>query len=403
MKRNNFLHTRVTNNKKQTMKKVLLTIILLAGIFSAQAQTEKGDRRIDINALAKQYVKSNEDVTLKILSPDQVLITECKDGYTIEVKGKGEERWKDYDIKITHIISGSSETHMTTAGGKEYDLERGALFLDADRIVLRKAPQQNSILVIKQGDDGYRLKIEQKSSSKESRTAYRETDTSWDFNIPFKNVGKEKTSVYRPHSRFSLNILSDLEFGMGLVSAHSQADGMDVGFDNAGWEFILNNIINWEYRPFKRTYLSLGFGVDWRNYRMKGDNRFLKEDNKLIVAPYPDGADVNFSRVKVFSMTLELMLRQGFNKHVAIEVGPVVNFNTHASIKTRYSTGKGKDKERFKETSSNIHQKPVTVDFKAGLIINPIEFYFKYSPTNTLDTDYGPEFKSMSAGIIIGL
>ena len=58
---------------------------MLAGIISAQAQTEKSDRRIDINALAKQYVKSNEDVTLKILSPDEVLITECNDGYTIEV------------------------------------------------------------------------------------------------------------------------------------------------------------------------------------------------------------------------------------------------------------------------------------------------------------------------------
>jgi hypothetical protein len=134
---------------------------------------------------------------------------------------------------------------------------------------------------------------------------------------------------------------------------------------------------------------------------MKGKNRFLKEDNKLIVAPYPDDADIDFSRVKVFSLTLELMLRQEINRKISIAAGPIVNFNTHASIKTRYAIGSGKERERFKETSSNIHQKPVTVDFKAQLNISPLAFYFKYSPINTLDTDYGPEFKSMSTGICI--
>ena len=381
------------------MKKFLLTMMMLAGALNIQAQTGKSD----INTLAKLYAKSNGKATLEIPSPEKVLITECDYGFTIEVKGKEEHGGMDYDIKITHIINGSSESSISLAGIKDNDFEKGVLFVDADKVVLAKAPLQNSILVTKGGNDGYTLSIRQKGSNEATLTAYRGTDSSWDFNIPFKNSHNTKSTPLRRNARFSFNLLSDLEFGMGLVSAHSQAAGMDVEFGNAGWEFILNNIFNWEYRPFNRTFLSLGFGVDWRNYRMKGDRRFMKEDNKLVIAPYPDGADINFSRVKVFSMTLELMLRQGLNRHVAIEAGPIVNFNTHASIKTRYTVGSGKEKEGFKETSSNIHQKPVTVDFKAGLIINPIEFYFKYSPTNTLDTDYGPEFKSMSAGIIIGL
>lgn len=379
------------------MKRILIAMMMLAGALAAQAQTEKSD----INTLAKQYVKSNDNASLEIVDPQWVMITECREGFVIEAKGKHEGQV--YNIKITHFTNGSSEINTTQTGRVDYDLEKGAIFEDADRIVLTKSPQKSCVLVLKEGDNGYKLSIEQESDTKENRTSYQQTSSSWDFNIPFKNAAKEKRSIYRLQSRFSFNLLSDLEFGMGLVSAHSQAPGMDVEFGNAGWEFILNNIFNWEYRPFNRTFLSLGFGVDWRNYRMNGDHRFLKEDNKLTVAPYPDGADINFSRVKVFSMTLELMLRQGLSRHVAIEAGPIVNFNTHASIKTRYTIGSGKEKEGFKETSSNIHQKPVTVDFKAGIIINPIEFYFKYSPTNTLDVDYGPEFRSMSAGIIIGL
>ena len=379
------------------MRRILFAMIMLAGAVSVQAQTEK----IDINTLAKQYAKSNGNASLEIADPQRVVITKCREGFVIEAKGKHDGQV--YNIKITHFKNGSSETNTIQTGRVDYNLEKGALFEDADRIVLTKSPYKNSIIVLKEGDNGYKLSIEQKIDTKENRTSYQQTSSSWDFNIPFKNAGKEKRSIYRAQSRFLLNLLSDLEFGIGLVSAHSQAPGMDVEFGNAGWEFFMNNIFNWEYRPFNRTFVSLGFGVDWRNYRMKGENRFLKEDNKLTIAPYPDGANIDFSRVKVFSITLDLMLRQYLNKNISIAAGPIVNFNTHASIKTRYTIGSGKAKEGFKETSSNIHQKPVTVDFKAGLIINPIEFYFKYSPTNTLDTDYGPEFRSMSAGIIIGL
>ena len=374
-------------------------MIMLAGAVSVQAQTEKSD----INTLARQYAKSNGNASLEIVDPQRVMITEFRGGFLIEAKGKHEGQV--YKIKITHFTNGSSEINTTQTGRVDYDLKKGALFEDADRIVLTKSPYKNSIIVLKEGDNGYKLSIEQKSDTKENRTSYsyQQTSSSWDFNIPFKNAGKEKRSIYRPQSRFSFNLISDLEFGMGLVSAHSQAPDMDVEFGNAGWEFFLNNIFNWEYRPFNRTFVSLGFGVDWRNYRMKGENRFLKEDNKLTIAPYPDGADIDFSRVKVFSITLELMLRQNLNKNISIAAGPIVNFNTHASIKTRYTIGSGKAKEGFKETSSNIHQKPVTVDFKAEFCIDPIGFYFKYSPTNTLDTDFGPEFKSMSAGLVLRL
>ena len=383
------------------MKRVLFTLLSLAVFFMAQAQTQttSDSQNADINRRAKEYAKSKGTAEFEINKPQHILITECEQGYIIEIKGKQDD--KNYDIKLTHITKGSSEICTRQTGKVDYNLEEGALFEDADKIVLAKTPEQQTIHVTKDGTSGYQLIIEQNSNEKDVLTVYKETDSSWDFNIPFKSISNN--SSRRQHARFSFNLLSDLEFGMGLVSAHSQAAGMDVEFGNAGWEFILNNLFNWEYRPFEKTRMSLGFGVDWRNYRMRGENRFLKENNKLHIAPYPEGADINFSRVKVFSMTLELMLRQNFNRHVAIMAGPIVNFNTHASIKTRYTVGSGKEKEGFKETSSNIHQKPVTVDFKAAFIISPISLYFKYSPVNTLDTDYGPEFKSMSAGVIIEL
>lgn len=377
------------------MKRILLTLTVLAGALMMQAQTNVDT---DINKLAKQYTKNNSNAVLEIPTPGRIFITEDEEGYNIEIEGTQEG--KKYRIKVAHMRMRPNEECTIKTGGRKCDLENGVLFYDAGKITLAKDANKQSVTIVREGENGYTFSILQKGESAETKTIYSETNTSWDFNIPFKST---KSKLQSSYPRFSFNLLNDLEFGMGLVSAHSQAPGMDVEFDNAGWEFILNNLFGWEYHLAHKTCFSLGFGVDWRNYRMKGSNRFLKQDNKLVVAPYPEGADINFSRVKVFSMTLGLMLHQDLNKHISIEAGPIVNFNTHGSIKTRYTIGSGKEKEGFKETSSNIHQKPVTVDFKAQLNVSPISFYFKYSPSNTLDTDYGPQFKSMSAGIILGL
>lgn len=381
------------------MKRVLFTALVLIGAFTAQAQTESKETETSIRTQAKQYARSKEKGNLEITTPQLIRITENKEGYCFEVQGihNGEE----YKISITHSTMAPQETCTISTAGKECDFEKGVVFGDADRIVFTKSPNMQSTVITKEGEEGYTFKIQQQNIVKETRTVYKETSSSWDFNIPFIKQEKQREKQYRQYADFQFGVINNLQFGLGLVSAHSQAPGMDANFGNAGMEFFLNNLFSWEYRPFNKTHLYLGFGVDWRNYKMKGENRFVKENNKLAIAPYPNGAEINYSRIRVFSLTLDLMLRQDFNRKISIEAGPIVNFNTSASIKTRYTIGTGKEKEGFRERNNNIHQRPVTVDFKAQLNISPIGFYFKYSPANVLDTNYGPEFKSMSAGLAI--
>ena len=219
----------------------------------------------------------------------------------------------------------------------------------------------------------------------------------WDFDIPPFIGPNKKKQTHQHNATFDIDIIHNLQFGVGLVSATEQAAGMDIKWANSGWEFTLNRLINCEYRAAKNTSLMLNFGVNWRNFRMKGENRFLKEGSHLTVAPYPDGSDVNFSRIKIFSTTLELMLRQKLTRGISASIGPVINFNSHGSIKTRYKhDGKG-----YKDTSSNINQNAVTIDYKAEIAFNDLSFYFKYSPVNMLDTSYGPKFRPMSAGILL--
>lgn len=374
------------------MKRLLFAAALLLTAIYTQAQSEKS-----MNTLAEEYANSSEG-RLCFIEPETAVITRDDTGYSIEVTGTR----NGYAYCITSRCSQTPLQQISISSGNiEVDLSDDVTIVAPDSVVLSKNAEHSTVTVEgRNGDETYFLKISLNKATNNTLTV-KETDNGWDFNIPFIENTNENSS--EAPALFSFNILDDLEFGIGLVSATGQADDMNVKMGNAGMEFILNNLFNWRFQPTRNTHFTLGFGVDWRNYRMKGDRRFLKDGDNLLVAPYPDGADINFSRIKVFSMTLELMLKQRIYKGIYLHVGPVVNFNTHASIKTRYSVGSGKDKERFKETSSDICQNPVTVDFKGQLNFKNIGFYFKYSPTNTLDTDWGPEFKSISTGIVIRL
>lgn len=374
------------------MKRLLFATALLFTAICTQAQSEKS-----MNTLAEEYANSSEG-RLCFIEPETAVITRDETGYSIEVIGTH----NGYAYCITSRCSQTPLQQISISSGNiEVDLSEDVTIVAPDSVVLSKNAELSTVTVEgRNGDETYFLKISLNKATNNTLTV-KETDNGWDFNIPFIEKTNENSS--EAPALFSFNILDDLEFGIGLVSATGQADDMNVKMGNAGMEFILNNLFNWRFQPTRNTHFTLGFGVDWRNYRMKGDRRFLKDGDNLLVAPYPDGADINFSRIKVFSMTLELMLKQRIYKGIYLHVGPVINFNTHASIKTRYSVGSGKDKERFKETSSDICQNPVTVDFKGQLNFKNIGFYFKYSPTNTLDTDWGPEFKSISTGIVIRL
>lgn len=374
------------------MKRLLFAAALLFTAICTQAQSEKS-----MNTLAEEYANSSEG-RLCFIEPETAVITRDDTGYSIEVTGTR----NGYAYCITSRCSQTPLQQISISSGNiEVDLSDDVTIVAPDSVVLCKNAEHSTVTVEgRNGDETYFLKISLNKATNNTLTV-KETDNGWDFNIPFIEKTNENSS--EAPALFSFNILDDLEFGIGLVSATGQADDMNVKMGNAGMEFILNNLFNWRFQPTRNTHFTLGFGVDWRNYRMKGDRRFLKDGDNLLVAPYPDGADINFSRIKVFSMTLELMLKQRIYKGIYLHVGPIVNFNTHASIKTRYSVGSGKDKERFKETSSDICQNPVTVDFKGQLNFKNIGFYFKYSPTNILDTDWGPEFKSISTGIVIRL
>ena len=83
-------------------------------------------------------------------------------------------------------------------------------------------------------------------------------------------------------------------------------------------------------------------------------------------------------------------------RRFGFSLGPVLNFNTYSSIKTKYKL----DGHKYKEKYKNAHPTPVTVDFMGTVSTPIIDFYVKYSPFNVLKSDYGLKFKTLSIGFM---
>lgn len=217
-----------------------------------------------------------------------------------------------------------------------------------------------------------------------------EKNADWDFTIPF--VGKKKKS----RKYFITRDITSISIGMVNAVKGSDPLNIDMG---ASYEVSVDNVVRTFYNLAPSTSVSIGAGIRWRNYRMTGNTRFVKEGNNLVLDNYPEGADIKFSRLKTFSISVPVMFNQAINHHVAISLGTVINVNTYGSLKTRYTLGD----EKMVEKSKNIHQNRTTVDFTAILRFKQIGIYAKYSPSNVLNTEFGPKFNSYSAGISLYL
>ena len=184
------------------------------------------------------------------------------------------------------------------------------------------------------------------------------------------------------------------EFLLGWVNA-PRAHEVNMG---RSLELAWLNVAGVKYNTGHGLRITAGVGIDWRNYRLDEGMCFQEEGENISIAPLPEQAKGGRSRLKVFSITLPVLLRQRIVDKVDIFAGPVLNFNVHGSIKTTYKL----NDEKVSVSSTRVHQVPVTVDVMGGIKWSCVGAYVRYSPCHVLKTEHAPEFTSLSAGIFLG-
>ena len=218
-----------------------------------------------------------------------------------------------------------------------------------------------------------------------------ETSTEWNFKMPTFKPQKEKWNKEKSSIDVSLGL-----FGMGYVNSLHTPHNMKTELMES-YEFLGPRLMFMLHPKMSRWAYGIGIGTNWKNFRMDREVRFDREPNgNTILTEYPEGANIGFSRVKVFSWTMPLELKYYASEKLTISALGIVNFNTHASLKTRFTTTEGYS---VKDLDTNLHQTPVTMDFMLHAEFGFLGIYAKYSPCNVFENGCGPKFQAISGGI----
>ncbi|MDE6496467.1 MAG: hypothetical protein K2L30_09565 [Duncaniella sp.] len=193
--------------------------------------------------------------------------------------------------------------------------------------------------------------------------------------------------------------------GLGMVNAPGAPQAMGLEWEKS-FEISWLHILAVRYTS-RSLGVSAGIGVDWRNYKVTTDTRLQPNGQGGVTwGSYPADAQPRNSRLKVFSLQFPILYHQHLPFRISgfqpkIVVGPVLNWNSHASLRTKWRDAEGNDMEEY---NSGVHQRRFTVDLFGALSLNGwANIYCRYS-TQTILQGYGsPRFRSFSIGWMLFL
>ncbi len=228
------------------------------------------------------------------------------------------------------------------------------------------------------------------------------------FEIPDPANRTVKSYIGTSHSNFGVIPLSESSKGRwALISS-----GLGVGFVtplNAPAEMATSmgksQEFNWlicmgvEWYKGHNSFKT-GLGFNWRNYRMDNGTYFHKDyDGRIGFRPFGEGESDLSSRLMTFSLQIPALYALNFGRRgcCVFTLGPILNFNTYASITTKYKF-EGRD---YTVKTHHPHQSPVTVDLFTGLSFERIGVYARYAPMHVLKKSAALDFGSFSTGIMV--
>ena len=207
-----------------------------------------------------------------------------------------------------------------------------------------------------------------------------------------------KVIVRMDASKKKLGFSPHVNLGMGTML--SAPDGYKFRVWPS-WEIGVTLTANW--RPFGRKNVwSLGFGIDWRNFRSDKETRWVKTtDDVMELQPYLNSVTTKRTNLNRFSLTVPVTYTHYFSdKRNAwgITLGAIVNFNTGAHAEAFYESGD----YSYREYLYAIGQRVVTFDGIAIVHIPSfLSVYCKYSPSTFFKDDRGPKMHVLTFGLCL--
>ncbi len=257
-----------------------------------------------------------------------------------------------------------------------------------------------SNIILSETPDGIRLIVEGADSVMTFNYTHPDPDNLDISTSKVRPIGKDHSIVINSWDNSSKTTFDLITGGLsfGKCFAFDQPSPMDITTGKSweiSWMYILGLRISRGGNSFRT-----GIGLNWRNYKLTGPYQFAKADGAVGLTPYPSNSYGDWSRLKVTTLSVPLLYSRHIWKTLHFTVGGILNFATHSSIKTRFMC----ENREITTTENGIYPRPVTIDlYGAVTVVGGIGWYVRYSPMDVIRNDRGPQFTTLSTGVVIAL
>lgn len=232
-------------------------------------------------------------------------------------------------------------------------------------------------------------------------------ECSYSYRIPDPENREVRTWTGAKGSDFGINLaktgstrydIVTQGFGFGWIGSLGTPAGMNPSMWHSHeytWHMIGGLRISRNYHS-----LNVGLGMRFRDIETKGPEHFWKnEEGRIEMRPYEVESRRHSSRIDLFNLQIPVTygLKFGHRRRWFLEAGPVVNFNTGASIKTEYTIGS----RDYSVKTRGIHQNPITVDLFGAIGFREFGLYVRYAPMKVLRSSAALDFSTISTGIML--
>ncbi len=260
--------------------------------------------------------------------------------------------------------------------------------------------QNANNIIITESPDGMRVTVKGKDADENYVSTFEEKYS--------KNVKIKSRQWYdRSPIKFGNNenstgkndiVMSGLCFGMVEALGAPSGAGFELG---KSFEISWLEMLAYRRKISSRSYLSIGFGMDWRTYRnSKGTTQFMLDENgKVVCGSFPEGVKPEGSQIKIVRVGFPIMWRQDVGRKSAVKFGVILNMTSHASLKSKWVNEQGNKVEQY---NGNLNTRFFTVDLMATYQFTSwIGLYGRWTPQSALKTsgNNSPKFSTLSFGI----
>lgn len=142
-----------------------------------------------------------------------------------------------------------------------------------------------------------------------------------------------------------------------------------------------------------------GIGSEWSRYHFDDNSALTKRNGITVFEPAPEGVNYKATQLIAYYVTIPLLLEyQTSDFHIS---GGVVGFlKYHSKSQVKFKDDEGTHKVSM---GQDLNIRPVDMRFRLQVGINNVGVYGYYAPFSMFSKDKGPDLKTYTIGVMIGI